>query len=242
MDRHPSTVPWEFSILSLPAQRLKAISKAGKEHGVNTLHPILYVAYLQAMRDTFSPDDPGAVFTGSSPRNERDVTQGHSYLAGNYSSSVDWTLPPSMPFWDNCVSYSRYLHSPKGISAGRQAMGMLAYLPDPEADGSAPDRDSKRATGWEEYYTTKFENGENTYGQSLSFSNLGRATLPPGASDLVWGFPGSPFAPPISVALVGHEQGLRVYTTWREGCPVTRNTAEAVEKAFVEILKDHIEA
>jgi hypothetical protein len=109
-------------------------------------------------------------------------------------------------------------------------------------DGSALARDPKKATGWEEYYTTKFENGENTYSQSLSFSNLGKLTLPPGASDLVWGFPGSPFAPPISVALVGHEQGLRVYTTWREGCLVTRDTAEAVEKAFVGILKDHIEA
>jgi hypothetical protein len=117
-------------------------------------------------------------------------------------------------------------------------MGMLGYLPDSVQSQSD---DPKRATGWEDYYTTKFENGENTYGQSLSFSNLGRTALPPNATDLIWGFPGSPFAPPVSVALIGHEQGLRVYTTWREGCPVTREGAKAVEMAFKKVLEDQVE-
>jgi hypothetical protein len=88
---------------------------------------------------------------------------------------------------------------------------------------------------------TKFESGQNTYSQSLSFSNLGRCSLAQmgGAEDVVWGFPGSPFAPPLSVALVGHEGGLRVYSTWREGCPVTWESAGAVELALARILEEH---
>jgi hypothetical protein len=238
IDRHPSTAPWDFLVLSLPPDLLHALSRAGKGHEVNTLHPILHVAYLQVMRDVFGPTAPGTTFVGSSPRNERDTAQGHSYLAGNYSSSVDWALPEGLSFWEACLLYSEYLHSPAGISAGRQAMGMLGYLPDSVQSQSD---DPKRATGWEDYYTTKFENGENTYGQSLSFSNLGRTALPPNATDLIWGFPGSPFAPPVSVALIGHEQGLRVYTTWREGCPVTREGAKAVEMAFKKVLEDQVE-
>lgn len=234
IDRHPSTAPWDFSVFSLSPDQLKAVSDAGKRCGVKTLHPILHVAYLQAIRNVYGSKAPGTIFIGSSPRNERDTTQGHSYLAGNYSSSVDWTLPDSATFWQACLQYSQYLHSSSGISAGRQAMGMLAYLP----DSSTSSNDPKRATGWEDHYTTKFEKGENTYSQSLSFSNLGRTPLPPKATDLVWGFPGSPFAPPISVALVGHERGLRVYTTWRDGCPVTKGEVKAVEEAFKAILVD----
>jgi hypothetical protein len=117
-------------------------------------------------------------------------------------------------------------------------MGLLAYLPDPTTFTSD---EPKRATGWEDDYLTKFENGTIINGNSLSlsFSNLGRTTLPPGAEDLVWGFPGSPFAPPLSVAVIGHERGVRVYTTWREGL-VTRENVGQVERAFYEILQFHL--
>ena len=239
IDKHPSTAAWDFSILSLPPQTIKDVSKKGKEVGVNTLHPILKVAYLQAMQDTYGPASPNAVFIGESPRSERsdDPAEGHSYLAGNYVSAASWTLPQSGEFWEWCQSYSTYLGT-SGISEGRQAIGLLAYLPDPPSFTSG---DKRRATGWEDNYLTKFEAGQNTYGQSLSFSNLGRVSLDRmgGAEDLVWGFPGSPFAPPMSVALVGHEGGLRVYTTWREGCPVTRESAREVELAFEKILEQH---
>jgi hypothetical protein len=239
IDKHPSTAPWDFSILFLPPQTIKDVSRKGKEVGVNTLHPILKVAYLQAMRDTYGPASPDAVFIGESPRSERsdDPADGHSYLAGNYVSASSWTLPQSGEFWEWCKSYSTYLRT-TGISDGRQAIGLLAYLPDPPSFKSD---DKRRATGWEDDYLTEFEAGQNTYSQSLSFSNLGRVSLESmgRAEDLVWGFPGSPFAPPLSVALVGHEDGLRVYTTWREGCPVTRKSAGEVELAFKTILEEH---
>jgi hypothetical protein len=239
IDEHPSTAPWNFSILTLAPQTIKDVSRKGKEGGVNTLHPILKVAYLQAMRDTYGPATPNAVFIGESPRSERsdDPANGHSYLAGNYVSGSSWTLPQSGEFWEWCQSYSTYLRT-TGISEGRQAIGLLAYLPDPPSFNSD---DKRRATGWEDDYLTKFDSGQNTYSQSLSFSNLGRVSLESmgGAEDLVWGFPGSPFAPPLSVALVGHEDGLRVYSTWREGCPVTRKSAGQVELAFKRILEEH---
>jgi hypothetical protein len=239
LDKHPSTAPWDFSIISLPPQTIKNVSKKGKEVGVNTLHPILKVAYLQAMRETYGPTSPTAVFIGESPRSERsdNPTDGHSYIAGNYVSASSWTLPQSGEFWEWCNSYSTYLRT-TGIPEGRQAMGLLAYLPDPPSFSSD---DKRRVTGWEDEYLTKFESGQNTYSQSLSFSNLRRVSLENmgGAEDLVWGFPGSPFAPPLSVALVGHEGGLRVYTTWREGCPVTKESAGEVELAFKRILEEH---
>jgi len=236
--KHPSTAPWDFSILSIPPAIIKALSTKGKEMGVNTLHPILKVAYLQAMREVYGPTSPNAVFIGESPRSERsdDPSDGHSYIAGNYVSASSWTLPITGGFWDWCRTYSTYLRT-TGISDGRQSIGLLAYLPDPPAFES---NDPRRATGWEDDYLTKFENGENTYSQSLSFSNLGRCSLykESGVEDLVWGFPGSPFAPPLSVALIGHEGGLRVYTTWREGCPVTKDTAGAVEAGLNRILQE----
>jgi len=239
IDKHPSTAPWDLSILSLPPQTIQDVSRKGKEKGVNTLHPILKVAYLQAMREVYGPAAPNALFIGESPRSERsdDPAEDHSYLAGNYVSAASWTLPQSGEFWEWCNSYSTYLGT-SGISEGRQAIGLLAYIPDPPSFTSD---DKRRATGWEDNYLTKFEAGQNTYGQSLSFSNLGRVSLDRmgGAEDLVWGFPGSPFAPPMSVALVGHEGGLRVYTTWREGCPVTRESAREVELAFKKILEEH---
>jgi hypothetical protein len=238
IDKHPSTAPWDFSILSLPPQTIKDVSRKGKEEGVTTLHPILKVAYLQAMREIYGPASPDAVFIGESPRSERsdDPTNGYSYLAGNYVSGSSWTLPQSGEFGEWCQSYSTYLRT-IGISEGRQAIGLLSYLPDPPSFYSD---DKRRATGWEDEYLTKFEAGHNTYSQSLSFSNLGRISLERmgGAEDLVWGFPGSPFAPPLSVALVGHEGGLRVYSTWRVGCPVTRESAGEVEVAFKRILEE----
>jgi hypothetical protein len=239
IDKHPSTAPWDFSILSIAPEVIIAISRKGKDNGVNTLHPILKVAYLQAMREVFGPSSPNAVFVGESPRSERsnDPTEGHSYLAGNYVSASSWTLPKKGEFWEWCKAYSTYLTA-TGISDGRQAIGLLSYLPDPPAFKSD---DPRRATGWEDDYLTKFESGQNTYSQSLSFSNLGRVSLAQmgAAEDLVWGFPGSPFAPPLSVALIGHEMGLRVYSTWREGCPVTRKSAGDVELALSRILEEH---
>jgi len=38
---------------------------------------------------------------------------------------------------------------------------------------------------------------------------------------------------------VGHEGGLRVDSTWRERCSVTRESAEEVELAFTRILEEH---
>lgn len=238
IDKHPNKAPWDFSILSLPPHIIKDVSSKGKEMGVNTLHPILKVAYLQAMREIYGPSSPDAVFISESPRSERsdDPADGHSYLAGNYVSGSSWTLPQSGDFWECCKSYSTYLRT-TGIADGRQAIGLLSYLPDPPTFQS---NDKRRATGWEDEYLSKFESGQNTYSQSLSFSNLGRVSLERmgRAEDLVWGFPGSPFAPPLSVALVGHEGGLRVYSTWREGCPVTKESVGEVELAFTRILEE----
>lgn len=239
IDKHPSQAPWDFSTIDVPPHIIKAISQRGKDVGVNTLHPILKVTYLQAMKEVYGPSSPGAVFIGESPRSERSdsLADGHSYLAGNYVSASSWTLPNSGEFWDHCKAYSTYLRT-TGISDGRQSIGLLSYLPDPPSFTSD---DPIRSTGWEDDYLTKFESGQNTYAQSLSFSNLGRVSLSnlAGAEDLVWGFPGSPFAPPLSVAIVGQEGGVRVYTTWREGCPVTRESASAVELAFTKILEKH---
>jgi len=242
IDEHPSTAPWDFSVLSIDPTTVKAISATGKRKGVKTLHPVLKVAYLQAMREVYGPSSPGCVFVGESPRNERSNNpgDGHSYLAGNYVSAASWTLPSTGDFWEWCNTYSTYL-STTGISDGRQSIGLLSYLPDP--DPPAKSDDPRRSTGWEDDYLTKFENRTNTYSQSLSFSNLGRVSLAKasGAVDLVWGFPGSPFAPPLSLAVVGHEAGLRIYTTWREGCPVTGESVGEVELAFKRIIEEHAE-
>ncbi|RYY82804.1 hypothetical protein EON63_12575 [archaeon] len=40
---------------------------------------------------------------------------------------------------------------------------------------------------------------------------------------------------------IAYLKGLRVYTTWREGCPVTREGAKAVEMAFKKVLEDQDE-
>ena len=246
IDLHPSKAPWASSTLSLDPEQITKISQAGKSNNVKTLHPILKVAYLLAIRSVYGNDVDvdagakvkalGAKFIGQSPRNERDPSLGHPWMTGNYTSSFEWTLPSNGTFWTAARECYQYGISPPAISSGRQKMGTLAYLPDPDPSDSTASDDPKRATGWEDHYTTKFESGVNPYTESLSISNLGRTTLPPGATDLIWGLPGSPFAPPFSVAMIGHEGGLRVYTTWREGCPVTLDAARKVEHVFVDIL------
>lgn len=234
IETHPSNAPWGTSVLSIDTDKVAALSLKGKGSGVKTLHPILKVAYLTAIRSTFGPHSPKVDFIGTTPRNERDSALMHPYLTGNYTSSFEWTLPSNASFWSACRSCAEYMTSPAGIAIGRQRMGLLAYLPDP--DPPKPSTDPRRATGWEDSYTTKFEDGTNTYSQALSLSNLGRVSLPPGATDLVWGFPGSPFAPPLSLAMIGHEGGLRIFATRREGCPVTAEHVEQIEKRFVELL------
>lgn len=234
IDLHPSKAPWAVSTMSIDLNKVSELSKAGKLRGVKTLHPIFEVAYLSAVRYVFGSDAPDASFIGTTPRNERDVSSGHAYLTGNYTSSFQWTLPTEISFWSACRACYHHMNSPTGIAAARQRMGLLAYLPDPDPPRSSSD--SRRATGWEDSYTTKFENGTNTYRQTASFSNLGRAALPTGATDMIWGFPASPFAPPLSLAIIGHEAGVRFFTTWREGCPVTVDKARQVDKRFLENL------
>lgn len=243
IELHPSKAPWASSTLSLDPELVNQLSQAGKTNNVKTLHPILKVAYLLAIRSVYGNDSenlaPGVKFVGQTPRNERDPALDHPWMTGNYTSSFEWTLPDSSAydtFWTAARECYEYGISPKAISSGRQKMGTLAYLPDPDPPVVSKSNDPKRATGWEDHYTTRFESGVDPYSESLSISNLGRTTLPQGATDLVWGFPGSPFAPPFSIAMIGHEGGLRVYTTWREGSPVTLGGAHKVEHAFVNIL------
>jgi hypothetical protein len=172
----------------------------------------------------------------STPKSERAEHLGHAHCTGNYVSSftMNLVIQPSDNFWRMAAKVSSDLRSPETIAQARGAMGMLAYVPDPTPDPAM--NHTPTPTGWEKFMLEKAKS-PSPYAQALSLSNLGAVSLPCHAQDLVWAQTSSPFGPVFSVNLIGHESGLRLATTWREGAAVCRGQVKEIEQVFEKVLR-----
>ena len=71
----------------------------------------------------------------------------------------------------------------------------------------------------------------------MEVSNLGYAALPEGAEDLLWSSASWPCAPVLNANVVGHGNGLRIVTVWREGAAVTKEQVKEVEEVLRRVLE-----
>jgi hypothetical protein len=231
----PTQCEEDLSVLSLPAELVASAKTAGAANGVKTLQSTLKIAYFAAMWAVLRPSPEATLLVkGTSPRNERRAELGHSYITGNYIGLIDAsvTVSPTTSFWSTASSYATSLSDPAAIAHGRTALGMLAYVPNPSNFNST---DPRRVTGWEDMFLSQAE-GDNPFDGSMELSNLGLLQLPPGAVDVAWAQPASPFSSPLVVNVVGHKGGIRLGTTWREGCVVTRAQVRRIEESFVRVV------
>jgi hypothetical protein len=226
----PMECPWDVSLLALSPSLIPALKAAGVAHGVPALHMTLQMAYALAIRHVCGGARPRFTLSTATPKSERRVELGHAYCTGNYCSDfvTDLDLRPTDHFWAVTAKLSAFFRSPAGLSAARQHMGALRYIPDPKPNEKM--RDTTMPTGWEAYMLGK------GYETGLNMSNLGAIALPPGSEDVVWAQGGSPFIGPFSVNIIGHEGGLRASTVWREGAPVSRAEVKRIERVFEAVL------
>lgn len=240
------------------------VKEVGKREGVETIHSILYVAYLTAIwsvyvypkidkdgeGDTPDPDQSQSkskpkpettLFTAQMPTSERNSHPSFSYCTANYVGAlmIDILISPSASFFRTSLEMYETYTSSSGISQSRQNMGFTSYLPNKSNPLSPSDPGYKedRPTSWEDTFLDIFE-GEEPYRYSTSFSNLGRiAKLPRGAEGVCWSLNSQAFQPPLTIDLVGHEGECEVVTTWMEGVGVEKEGVERVGSEFERIMR-----
>lgn len=188
--------------------RLKALGKANQ---VNTLHPILEMAAVVALWQTFGARE----IAYDTPISVRDSSLGHPPMTGNYVANLESRISCSADggerFWDKTREFSTWLSSDTGRRQAISAMGMLVHIPDGQND-VAPD--SPTPTGWETFLLDKMSRAPSS---SLEVSNLGYTQLPPNAQSVVFAQTPSPFIPPVVINAVGHQRGLELVVCGREG-------------------------
>jgi hypothetical protein len=138
--QRPTQCEEDLLLVQIPGELVSVIKSAGASHGVRTLHPILELAYLVSIWAVFSHDKAPLLLDGQTPRNERAAEKGHGQITGNYVSSLHHQVTPSRDssFWSLAKDCARSLTAEDGLRRGRYAMGMLAYVPDPDNFSVSP--------------------------------------------------------------------------------------------------------
>ena len=221
--RDPTTVPEASSLIELPGDVLVRLKTAGKEHKVPALNATLQTVYLVAMWSVFirtSSKDKRLTFVWLA--DERNPALGHPHCTGMYLSRYQdeiTTFPPS-DFWTEAARISVYTASAAGRKLARGAAGLLAYIPhqDPQMMLASA-------------------SGQSAAMFSLCFSNLGYVELPPRADDVAWTQNCFPVDMGLIANVIGHKNGLRVVSIWREGAMVMEDQVKEVEKTFVKIIE-----
>ena len=238
----PTTVPEGSSLMELPAdvmERLKAISK---EHGVHTIHSTIQTAYLVAMWSTFGrnrspPSDPSKPFVlkVEVPVDERRAALGHPYCTREYVTHFVYDVPitPMTDFWAEAAKTSIYIRSEAARQHARGGIGLIAYLPDPDP---ARTKFQRGPTGWEDF-ALSCAKGQGAIRESLAFSNVGWVELPEGAEDIVWSQSCWPLGMAMQAGVVGHKNGLRLVTIWREGAIVNQDQVKETERVYIRMLE-----
>ncbi|EJT50992.1 hypothetical protein A1Q1_07786 [Trichosporon asahii var. asahii CBS 2479] len=246
VEKAPFDVPQDIRLLSLTPEEVKDLKVHSKANGVKTLHPLLKAAYMIAIwyvhagRGTTKvaakvEGRPPLRLGAATARDERDVKLGHSALAHNYvtSTEVHHVLSGEQQWWPFAAQLSGELSSDQGLQDGRMTISLLGHVQDPDIPASK--RDPALPTGWEQYFHARAAS-PTPYRESLTVSNLGLVKLPPGASDMIWGQTASPYGAPYYANIVGHEGGIRITSTYREGSVTDTAHMEEVHEVMRRIL------
>lgn len=249
VQKAPYDVPQDIRLLSLSPEEVKALKLQSKANGVRTLHPLFKAAYMvaiwyvHAQRGTtkippvVAPEErPPLRIGAATARDERDPAVGHSALTHNYvtSTEVYRVLSGEQRWWAFASGLAQDLSGDQGLQDGRMTMGLLGHVPDPDIPKEK--RDPLLPTGWEQYFHAR-AGSPTPYRESLTVSNLGLVPLPPQASDMIWGQTASPYGAPYYANIVGHEGGVRITSTYREGSVTDSEHAEEVHNAMRRILR-----
>lgn len=239
-DRLFSPLPWPakpigrglhspgISRLEIPSSMVDSLKSQGRLHGIKTLHPILLYSYaLAVQRCTHKMDMPAKCLRVQSPRSMRDVGKGHGHCTALYLSadSVDLTYPDQTFSWPQVVKVQSHLSDPYQIAMGDQSIGLLEYLPNVPG-------------GWEGWLKGL---PDEPIADSISFSNLGYlgnlSTLDAPLEDVMWAMAPTPYQATLQVNLLGHQDGIRVITAFRDGAIIDNAWVKSVEVEWMKILE-----
>jgi hypothetical protein len=240
MTRSPLEAPGKLTMVSLDADTVSRLKTSGKAHGIKTLHPLLKIAYVAAMWKVFHSTAAATPLrlAVNTARDERKAELGHAAITHNYVSSTEWdaALTGKEQFWDIAREMAHKISSPEGVHEGRMVMGLLSHVPNSDVDPTAPGFDPKKPTGWEDYFVRR-ASSPTPYRDSLSVSNLGLVALPAGATDLMWGQTASPFGSAYMVNIIGHNNGVRVTSGFREGSVTDLKTTLELQDIYKRIIE-----
>ncbi|KZV99299.1 hypothetical protein EXIGLDRAFT_762825 [Exidia glandulosa HHB12029] len=225
----PYTQPTRFSFIRISASDVLALKEAGKSRGVRTLHPLLLAMSYYALWEAAGAPKESVQMDGSTPMSERRSDLGHPACTGNFVSSHvhEASLSHTTPFWALAREVASSLASPAGKSSARGRMGMLAYIPSPDAVNE------KGQTGFEVFLEKKVTTLDSV-SPSIAISNLG---LLPGSEvdEVAWAQPAYPAGEALCMNVVASENGpLNITLNWRAGV-ISETEAERFVNTFKHI-------
>ncbi|TYJ56456.1 hypothetical protein B9479_002859 [Cryptococcus floricola] len=235
----PLTAPSAYSLFSLSSKEVSAIKTISRTHGVSTLSPVFKCIYALAIWSKYHYTLSPFRLSATTARSERKSSLGCSYAFSNYVSShmVDINFESNASFWSVARNVSHELSTDRSLSDARLRIGMLSYIPSGPYVSPSGEPDPLRPTQYEDFFLRSVSS-PTPVSAALAFSNLGLVKLPPGASDLAWAETASSIGSSVfGAAVVGHEGGVRIGTTWKDGTVVRRDEVEDVERIFRVILE-----
>ncbi|KZV99294.1 hypothetical protein EXIGLDRAFT_699306 [Exidia glandulosa HHB12029] len=208
----PLAQPTRSALIRVPTTDLLGLKRAGKEHGVPTLHPLLLAMSLYALWNAAGAPQESAYLGCTTPISERNAKLGHPTCTGNYVSSHEYFAPlsPDTSFWALARDIAASLASPAGRRAARGRMGMLGYVPSPDVVNE------RGQTGWEAFFEKEVTNIRRI-SHTIVVSNLG-VLSGCDAEDVAWTQPVYPASEVLCMSVISSDNGsLNISVVWREG-------------------------
>ena len=260
-----NSLPHRITIHRLPADFVGTLKSLSAYHGVPTLTPVLLIAFLGAVRAVLKPSGG---LTTVIPANDREITPGSAWGTGQYTSAHLFELPyvdaatagaamagregetgdgdgdgegaeggKEVMFWQEARRVALQLAHPESKAQARQNILALDTL--------ANTRPSKAASGDSDTnsdpfvaFLTQQASSSRPYPQSVSFSNIGKIPLPPGASGVCVAGTCAVGDPPLEVVLSGtEEEGVVLTLAYKDGAVVAEEEARRVLRVWEGILR-----
>jgi hypothetical protein len=243
----------------LPATLIQSLKSLSLYHGIPILTPVLQVAFLAAVQAVHQCPT-GQALTSVIPFSERDAARGDEWCTGQYTPAHLFDLDlggicahaaagsagedhgkvdaargqeasqdeAGPLFWAEARRLAYRLAHPEYRAIARANLEKLDTLTAPPNDTTARDP-----------FVIHLERqaaSDKPYPQSVSFSNIGKVELPPGAMGVVIAGTCAIGDPPYEVVLSGmEEKGLVAAVAYKDG-----DVAEEVEVRRVLVLWEEI--
>lgn len=237
--RTPLNCTQNISWSALPEATVQRLKTQAKRRGVNNLHSMLKTAYMTAVWRVFGPTFTNPFFViGATIIDERQPKLGHAFVSGVYNSVVECqlNLTGDERWWPLTGDVAHCITSSRAIADGRMTVGLLNNIPDPEVNGSAPDFDPRVPTGWEKYFVERASSA-TPFRASVTTFNVGTTSLPEEALDWIWAQTASPLGPAMYINFIGHEGGIRMTSSYRDGAAVTKFQVDVVHAVWLRVLE-----